>query len=75
MTHFIELTWKGQKFLGNVSQIKCIDDRKSPEGNTYISGLNNNGGFYVEESYEEIKTAIETQLRLHSPIIQIKSNK
>lgn len=74
MTHFIELTTdNGDIFLANVSEIKRIvnspGERKNQ--NTYIVGLNNNGGFYIQESYEDIKKALYEQLRLHKPIIKI----
>jgi hypothetical protein len=58
MTQFIELTMIGGKtFLANVNQIDRVIDEVSIENGkhrTYISGLTNNGGFYIEETYEEV---------------------
>ena len=49
---FIELTHAdGQKFLANVNHIQRIDEK--PNG-SYVTGLNNNGGFAIKESYKEI---------------------
>lgn len=74
MTHFIELTMpNGDKFLGNISSINriinTIGDNKNE--NTYITGLNNNGGFYIQERYEDIQKALYDKLRLHNPIIKL----
>jgi hypothetical protein len=74
MTHFIELTSsEGNKFIANVSQIKRIVDTKGSDKNenTFIVGINNNGGLYVKESYEDIHKAICEKLRLHNPIIKL----
>lgn len=74
MTHFIELTTpEGEKLLANVSQIKRIlnSSGKEKNENTFIVGLNNNGGIYVRESYDDIQLALKNNLRIHSPIIKI----
>jgi hypothetical protein len=74
MTHFIELTTpQGEKFLANVSHILRVINNSGdkPNENTYISGLNNNGGIYVRESYEDIQKALYDKLRLHNPIIKL----
>jgi hypothetical protein len=74
MTHFIELTSsEGNKFIANVSQIKRIVDTKgsNKNENTFITGINNNGGLYVKESYEDIQKAIYEKLRLSNPIIKL----
>ncbi len=60
MTQFIELTTlKGDKFLANVNRIDRVLDEVVIENGkhkhkTYISGLTNNGGFYIEETYKEV---------------------
>ena len=61
MTQFIELTThKGDKFLANVNRIDRVLDEVVVLENgkhkhkTYISGLTNNGGFYIQETYEEV---------------------
>lgn len=74
MTHFIELTSsEGYKFIANVSQIKRIVDTKGSDKNenTFITGINNNGGLYVKESYEDIQKSIYEKLRLSNPIIKL----
>lgn len=74
MTHFIELTApQGHKFLANVSQIQRIlnNPGSAKNENTFISGLNNNGGIYVQESYEDIQKALNEKIRLHNPIITL----
>lgn len=74
MGHFIELTTdNGDIFLANVSEIKRIVNSpgERQNQNTYIVGLNNNGGFYIRESYEDIKKALYDKLRLHNPLIKI----
>jgi uncharacterized protein YlzI (FlbEa/FlbD family) len=54
MTQFIELTMIGGKtFLANVNQIDEVSIENGKH-RTYISGLTNNGGFYIEETYEEV---------------------
>ena len=55
---FIELTHdSGEKFLAGLSHIQRLIDSKDkkPNQNAYIVGLNNNGGFYIRETYEEVK--------------------
>jgi len=60
MTQFIELTMiGGNTFLANINQINRVVDEVSTENGkhkhkTYISGLTNNGGFYIEETYDEV---------------------
>ena len=74
MGHFIELTTdNGDIFLANVSEIQRIINSpgERQNQNTYIVGLNNNGGFYIRESYEDIKKALYNKLRLHNPLIKI----
>lgn len=58
---FIELTYvEGKKFKGNI----CLLQRYSPinEVRCYVVGWNNNGGFEVLESYEEVTKLIEEAL-------------
>jgi hypothetical protein len=64
---FIELTDgnTGKKFLANVQLAQrfldseeTISNSRSFEkanGKSYISGLTNNGGFYIRETYQEVK--------------------
>jgi len=61
---FIELTWaeKGKKMLVNVEQAqKFMDatnlstDERRRDAKVSISGISNNGGVWVKETYEEIK--------------------
>jgi hypothetical protein len=65
MTQFIELTMiGGNTFLANVNQInRVVDEVSTVNGKhkhkTYISGLTNNGGFYIEETYEEVIAKLE----------------
>lgn len=60
MTQFIELTMiGGNRFLANVNRIDRVFDEVvvlngKHKHKTYISGLTNNGGFYIQESYEEV---------------------
>lgn len=51
---FIELTiLKGQgKFIGNVNLLQGVGVNSN--GDTYVIGWNNNGGFEVVEDYEEV---------------------
>jgi hypothetical protein len=74
MTHFIELTTTcGYKFLANVSLIQCLINEKGDKRNenTYIVGLDNNGGFYIQDSYLDIMRALSNNLRPHEPIIRL----
>jgi hypothetical protein len=62
MKNFIELTSStGAKFLASVYHIQRIVDIRGARAdeNTYIVGLNNNGGFYVRETYSEIVAMIK----------------
>lgn len=66
MKNFIELTTaNGEKMIGNINHIQRVFDSKGndKDQNTYISmfvgGLSNNGGFWVQESYEQVLTLIE----------------
>lgn len=55
---FIELTQNnGVKFLANVHRIDRVIPEQKIDG-CYISGLTNNGGVNVKESYEEVLSAI-----------------
>lgn len=51
---FIELTMtNGKKFIGNLSLLQRVshDERT---GKAYVTGWNNNGGFEVNETYEQV---------------------
>jgi uncharacterized protein YlzI (FlbEa/FlbD family) len=69
--NFIELTTSdGTKFIGNINLLQRVADSSNGQnGNAYVVGWNNNGGFYVRESYEEIIEKINSRLagtnRLH----------
>lgn len=58
---FIELTTKegNYKFIGNVNLLQRV--AKLPQGGSYVIGWNNNGGFEVQESYEEIIKKIDSR--------------
>jgi hypothetical protein len=58
---FIELTSSsnGDKFIGNVSLLQRV---VSTAKGAYVVGWNNNGGFEVKESYEEIIEKINARL-------------
>jgi hypothetical protein len=55
---YIELTSSrsGKKFIANVSKANRFLDEKGDKSNEncYISGLTNNGGFYIIETYKEV---------------------
>lgn len=59
---YIELTGtrSGKKFLANVNRADRFLDESGdkPNENCYVSGLTNNGGFYIRETYEEVKRLI-----------------
>jgi len=62
MKNFIELTSRnGEKFLAGLSHIQTIQEFKGEyeNENTYIVGLNNNGGFFIKETYEEVLEKIK----------------
>ena len=57
---FIELTTlEGKKFIGNVNLLQRVI---ATEKGAYVVGWNNNGGFDVKESYEEIIEKINANL-------------
>ncbi len=57
MNNFIELTMPNdKKFIGNINLLQAVFKRDN--GNSYVVGWSNNGGFEVKESYEEIKRKI-----------------
>lgn len=57
MNNFIELTMPNdQKVIGNINLLQVVFKRDN--GNSYVVGWSNNGGFEVKESYEEIKRKI-----------------
>lgn len=65
---FIELTTdEGRKFLAGLSHIQRIVDLKGekPGQNAYIVGLNNNGGFYLRETYKEVKEKLAKVASIH----------
>jgi len=74
MAQFIELTTpEGNDFLANISQIKTIIDvqGRNKDENTFIVGLSNNGGTYVQELYPDIFKAIKDKFQLSNPIIKL----
>ena len=74
MAQFIELTTpEGNDFLANISQIKTIVDvqGRNKDENTFIVGLSNNGGTYVQELYLDIYKAIKDKFQLSNPIIKL----
>ena len=54
--NFIELTTDdGVKFIGNINLLQRVaNSGNDKNGKTYVVGWNNNGGFYVRETYEEV---------------------
>jgi uncharacterized protein YlzI (FlbEa/FlbD family) len=57
---FIELTnYNGKKFIGNVNLLQAV---YCQDKGAYVVGWNNNGGFEVKESYEEIIEKINANL-------------
>lgn len=56
---FIELTLPNNKgkFIGNVKLLQRVTDI---DGKAYVIGWDNNGGFDVEETYEEVIKIIES---------------
>jgi uncharacterized protein YlzI (FlbEa/FlbD family) len=57
---FIELTsFNGKKFIGNVNLLQAV---YCQDKGAYVVGWNNNGGFEVKESYEEIIEKINANL-------------
>lgn len=57
---FIELTTlEGKKFIGNVNLLQRVI---ATEKGSYVVGWNNNGGFDVKESYEDIIEKINANL-------------
>ena len=58
--NFIELTQKdGSKFIGNINLLQRVIQT---EASTYVVGWNNNGGFEVKETYEEVIAKINARL-------------
>ena len=58
--NFIELTnQNGKKFIGNINLLQRVDKRDN--GNAYVVGWNNNGGFDVKESYEEVLAKVNAR--------------
>lgn len=69
---FIELTMEnGKKFIANVSRIDRVVDDIEKRG-AYISGLTNNGGFYVKETYKEVLEKIIELKSFNSQIHIVK---
>jgi hypothetical protein len=68
MAHFIELTaLDNKKFIGNVDLLLQV--AKAKNGNAIVVGWNNNGGFQVKETYEEVLNIIDAS---HENIRNIK---
>lgn len=66
--NFIELTKEnGMKFIGNVNLLERVVEQ---EKGCYVIGWNNNGGFLVRESYEEIIQKITTSFTSKIPILK-----
>lgn len=62
MKNFIQLTRpNGGVCMANINYIVSISDIKGerPNENTYVFGLNNNGGFFVVETIDQILTLIK----------------
>ena len=61
---FIELTLtNGNKFIANITRIdRVIETVENGITKTYISGLCNNGGFYIKETYTQVKNLINNAL-------------
>jgi len=65
MKNFINLTTpNGSRFIANINHIQRVIDNPGAgvDDNTYISGLTNNGGIYVKESYDTVLKLIEEAL-------------
>ena len=55
---FIELTlMNGNKFLANIAKIEKVVENKETN-RVSITGLNNNGGFEIKETYTQVKNLI-----------------
>lgn len=62
MKNFIKLTKpNGERITANINHIRNVCDVRGErkDENTYISGINNNGGMYVREDYNTVLTLIE----------------
>ena len=56
MSKFIELTSNGKKVLVNVDMIRVVAGR---DDHTVIRLNNDDGGYEIEETYEEMKEKLE----------------
>ena len=69
--NFIELTdSRGQKLIGNINLLQRVEEEQN--GGCYVVGWNNNGGFKVKESYEEVIAKINARF---AGVNRLKSNK